>query len=522
MEFIENCFNKLKNKETNHHKMITNLKELLQTQAKRFNNKICAIFPNDNEEITYKELIKKAEIISNYLNIKNIKPKSRILILSKRTKEGYLAYMGSIWHSSMVLWIDERLSNHEKKKLIEKYKYDCILIDDKYYSENLIENTNTNKIFLIKNLFNKNQELSTKQNNIIKNDPAICIYTSGSTGEPKGIISTHKNILWGAKSLKDSLELNASERLLAVTPFSGTNGQIFTIWSVIFSGGCGIYYQEMFTPYKLFQLVDKYQATWINATPTYYSIITKSNIKKQEVNTKSLKFVRTSSAPLPKTVQEKFEYEFSLPMVDSLGMSETAGQLFVNGRKLRKKGSVGSAVMTEFEIRDKTGKDIKSEYKPGELWVKCDGIMQGYLDDPEKTQEVIKDDWFYTGDIAEVDQDGFIFLKGRKKDIAIIGGKNVSLKEIDDILYEHPKILNGISIAIPDEISSNRIVACIQLSEQVENHDELYQFFHEKIASFKCPKEICIVNSFPQGGGGKILRSKVKEEYLEGKYGKIN
>jgi oxalate---CoA ligase len=425
----------------------------------------------------------------------------------------------------MVLFVDEKLTLVEKQKLIRRYNADCIITDDKYAEEAQLLQIHFPKAKLI----SLTKAIDSSMSSVIledinENDPAFCVYTSGSTGEPKGIVSTHKNVIFGANSLDVSLELSNTDRLLGVTPFSGTNGQVFTIWTTIYTGGSAVYYQGMFTPFTLFKQIDRYQTTWLNATPTYYSIIVKSGIKKSDVNIESMKFVRTSSAPMPPSVQEAFEREFFLPMADSLGMSETAGQLFVNGRNVRRRGSVGKAVNVNFQIRDSSGVDITEQTydgeTAGELWVQCDGLMPGYLDDNEQTNNVIQNGWFRTGDMACCDEDGFVYLRGRKKDIAIIGGKNVSLKEVDELLYEHPKIINAISIAVVDEISSNKIVACIQIDPKgaLSSKEELFKFFQEKVASFKCPKEICLVDSFPLGGGGKILRAKVKEKYLKGEY----
>ena len=501
-----------------------NLRELLTLQAQRYKHKVCAIFPKDNEDITYTELSAKAENVALFLLRQRVQSRSRIMILAKRSKLGYLGYMGGIWHGSMVLWVDEKLTLPEKQALVKKYKADCIITDEKYAKEAQVLQIHFPhaKLVVLSDAIDSNVSNDAFDGvslaALSENDPAFCVYTSGSTGEPKGIVSTHKNVLWGAKSLEVSLELTNQDRLLGVTPFSGTNGQIFTIWTVLYTGSCGVYYQGMFTPFTLFKQIDLYNTTWLNATPTYYSIIVNSGLKRLDVNIDSMKFVRTSSAPLPKAVQSAFESEFFLPMADSLGMSETAGQLFVNGRTLRKKGSVGKAVMVDFQIRDSTGANITEQSHDGKT--SCDGLMPGYLDDPKLSSQVIQDGWFNTGDIASADADGFVFLKGRKKDIAIVGGKNVSLKEVDEVLYEHPKIINGISIAVPDELSSNRIVACIQINSSgpLSSKEELFHFFHEKIAHFKCPKEICVVSTFPLGGGGKILRAKVKEYYLQGEY----
>jgi acyl-coenzyme A synthetase/AMP-(fatty) acid ligase len=496
-----------------------NLFDLLEEKAERYRNKICAIFPKDNDSIRYKELFEKGNVVANTLDSLGVAQRSRILLLSARTKNGYLNYIGSVFHGSLVLWIDERLNKEEKLKIATKFKTDCVIYDEKYKSfaeEILVRNEIKYSINVERSLVGDGRII---RRDIKPKEPALCLYTSGSTGEPKGIVSTHENVLWGSKSLKVSLELTEEDRLLGVTPFSGTNGQIFTLWTVLYTGGSGVYYQGMFVPFNLFQQVEKYKTTWINATPTYYAIIVKSKILAEDHDLSSLKFVRTSSSPLPRTIQEQFEYTYKVPMVDSLGMSETAGQLFVNGRRSRKKGSVGKEVLIESQIRDNVGNCL-NVHQEGEIWVKCEGLMPGYLDDEDATNKVIRGGWFDTGDLGYFDEDGFLFLKGRKKEIAIVGGKNVSLKEVDEVFYAHPKVINAVSIAVEDEISSNKIVSFVIIDQNSgENVGiELQEFFQNTLASYKCPKEIYHVEDFPLGGGGKILRNKVKEYYINGDY----
>jgi len=155
----------------------------------------------------------------------------------------------------------------------------------------------------------------------------------------------------------------------------------------------------------------------------------------------------------------------------------------------------------------------------GEIIVKCDGLMHGYLDDPQTTSAVIKDGWLWTGDLGYRDKEGFIYLKGRKKDIAIIGGKNVSLSEVDEVLYSHPEITNAVSFSVPEEVSGEKIVSFVTVTDSFNkvSQEDIINYCHKNSSSYKSPKEIYFVNSFPLGGAGKILRAKVKEWYLDGK-----
>ena len=165
-----------------------------------------------------------------------------------------------------------------------------------------------------------------------------------------------------------------------------------------------------------------------------------------------------------------------------------------------------------------TEEEIMETNVVGEIIVKCDGLMAGYLDDEETTNQVIKMGWFWTGDLGYKDVDGFVFLKGRKKDIAIIGGKNVSLAEVDEILYLHPAITNATCINVPEEISGEKIVAFVTVDNTTPiSEQEIINHCYKHLSSYKTPREAYVVSTFPLKGGGKILRAKVKEWYLEGK-----
>jgi len=509
-----------------------NIYHLVSTQANIFKDKTFAIFPDEKTSITYKELHREASVLAAHLISSGITSPKRIALLAKKSRAGAIAYVGSLFTGSLILFVDERLNQTETQQMLTQYKADVLLHDSNF--ENLAQEIAQNlekkpQLIVIDQTPKQNHatELLSFINHANPDDPAICVYTSGSTGKPKGIISTHKNIFFGARSLQESLYLTPKDRVLSVTPFSGTNGQIFTFWSPFYAGGSGVYYQGMFTPFKVFKQMDLYKVTWMNATPTYYSLINSSKLKATQFDLTSLRFVRTSSAPLPELVQNEFENNFQIPMVDSLGLSETTGQIFVNSPdlRLRKKRSVGRPVRTGYKLIDSsTSEEIHRANIVGEIIVKCDGLMLGYLDDPETTAEVIKDGWLWTGDLGYYDRDGFIFLKGRKKDIAIIGGKNVSLTEVDEILYGHPQITNAISFGVPEDISGEKIISFVtttnssqELSSQELLKQDIFNYCRAQISSYKIPKEIYVVDSFPLGGGGKIIRAKVKEWYLDGK-----
>ena len=502
-----------------------NISKILLEKAQKLKDETFAFFTRDKEELSYLELSDNLNTYSNYFHSLGVSKGSKVSIFDLRSKQLLCSYFSLLNLGALIHIIDEKVVLQDLKKMLGIIKPDFLffasknrqLIDD--LAKNETGSFNTTKIELITpEIILSNYQTKTNLSCDFKeNDPAICIFTSGTTGDPKAILSSFKNVLFGGQVVSLAHNIVKSDRLFAVTPFSGANGQIYTIWAPLLSGSSVVYYQGIFTSYGAFKEIETYKATWFNGTPTHFSVFVHNLVNKEECDFSSLKFVRSSAAPLPNSVKEKFEEYYNIPLIETMGISEMTGQVFSNPRyQKRKDNSVGNPIKTGIRIVDDLGNDL-SPNEIGEIYVKSEGLMLGYLNDEESTNKAIINGWLKTGDLGYIDEDNCVFVKGRKKEIAIVGGKNVSLREVDEILYQHPSVLHAASINVPDDFSGEKIVACVVPTNDSSNlEQEIMSLCFKHLSNYKCPSKIIVFKDLPKGASGKILRSKVKLNYLEG------
>jgi long-chain acyl-CoA synthetase len=494
--------------------------ELIVKQTEKYKDKVFAIFPVDNTRITYNDLLNFSLKYSNYFQENGIIKGSRVSILFPKCREFIFCLTGLLNIGAIVNPVDTDMIEEDASRNINRFKTNFIVFSpnlEEFISnlKNHIKDKNTSYIQLEHSkIGNKIQD--DLSSSLSKEDKALCIFTSGTTGDPKGVICSHNNILNGASNLKTH-NIGENDRLLSLTPLTGINGNIFSIWSPLYTGGSVVYYQEMFRSYRVFELLDKYKITWFNGVPTHYSLMVNIPVEKDEFNLSNLKFMRSASSPLLPSIQKDFEEIYQIPIIETMGITEMTGQITSNpiDKKIRKIGSVGKPVYTKIKIVDEKGKTLKPTFE-GDILVSGKGLMVGYFDDEKTTNTAVKDGWLYTGDIGYLDKDGFLFVMGRKKDIIIVGGKNVSMREIEEVIISHNKVEEVVAFGVPDKIIGERIIAYVKPRKNMNIiEDELLDFCEKHLSSYKIPKEIKICQSFPRGGQDKILRSKVKDNYLE-------
>ncbi|MBW2993469.1 acyl--CoA ligase, partial [Candidatus Woesearchaeota archaeon] len=443
-------------------------------------------------------------------------------IIIQKSQEFLFTYFSLLNLGAVVHVVDYNLIKKEATKNINKFKSEFMIYSPKLESYALAINemiTHKTQLLSVDNITEKNYEFDKNLPAYAsRDDPAVCIFTSGTTGEPKGVLLSHENIIFGGRTLKSSHGIDENDRLLLVTPFAGIAGQIFSILAPLVTGGSVIHYQEMFTSYRAFELMSKYKATWFYGIPAHYSIMINIPADTGDFNLSDMKFMRSGAAPLSLSVKESFEKIYGFPIIETMGLTEMSGQVFSNpmDAKSRRRMSVGKPVNADLKIIDENGNDAGFN-KTGDILVKGQGLMMGYLDDENATKQAVKNGWLYTGDVGYVDKEDFVYIKGRKKDIAIIGGKNVSMREIEEALYSNKKINEAIAFGIPDDITGEQVVAFIKLKNNCSaDEKEILDFCKNNLSDYKRPKIIRFCDSFPKSGGqGKILKFKVKKIFIE-------
>lgn len=359
-------------------------------------------------------------------------------------------------------------------------------------------------------------ELPTPE--ISDHDDGLLMYTSGTTGRPKGVILTHKNLLSGGMNTACAHELTNADRALCVLPLCHINAQCVTVMAPLASGGC-VVMPHSFSASSFWQLVIENKASWFSVVPTIISYLMHHdgdlNGSSLKASLSHVRFGRSASAALPPALHAGFEEKFGIPIVETMGLTETSAQILSNPMppQENKYGSPGIAFGTEIKVIDDQGNTQLTGVE-GELMVKGDCVMRCYYKNPEATAEALETDgWLHTGDLARQDEEGFIFITGRLKELIIKGGENIAPREIDDALYSHPSVIEAGAVGIDDEHYGQEVVACVVINQDAEvSEQELIEFCCDKVGKVKTPKNIFFFDDLPKGPSGKVQRLKLVDQ----------
>jgi len=342
-------------------------------------------------------------------------------------------------------------------------------------------------------------------------DPALLMYTSGTTGTPKGALLTQANLLASARSVSQWHGLSPADRVLSALPLYHINGQCIATLSTLFSGGA-IVLPQRFSVHAWWDLVDRYQVTWINMVPTIMAYLLNAAGPAPARRYPSVRFGRSASAPLPPEQHQAFEQMFGIPVIEAMGMTESASTVFANPQDpaRRKYGSPGLPCGVEAKVVDAAGRALAAG-EAGEILLRGPPVMQGYYKAPELTAQTIdRAGWLRTGDLGYRDADGFYFITGRLKELIIKGGENIAPREIDEALLKHPAVLEAAAVGIPDPDYGQEIFACVVLKPgQHCSEAELLAFCRIELGRYKTPKRIRLLEELPKGPSGKVQRLKL-------------
>ncbi|GAA0493458.1 long-chain fatty acid--CoA ligase [Salinibacillus aidingensis] len=349
--------------------------------------------------------------------------------------------------------------------------------------------------------------------NVWTEDIHMMMYTSGTTGKPKGAMLSHGNTLWNAINSIHASPFEKSDITLSAAPLFHIGGMSVFTTPLIYKGGTVIL-DDSFDPERTLQKIQEENITSLFLVPAMWqAIMNVENFEDYDIS--SLRFCVSGGAPCPITVITFFQ-DRGIPFYEGFGLTETAPFVSILDEKntLRKNGSVGKEPMhTRVRIVNDYNQDVETG-EVGELIVKGPNVMAGYWNKPEETRRVLKNGWFYTGDLAKFDEEGFIYIVDRKKDMIITGGENVYPIEVEQALYRHPNILETAVVGYPDEEWGESVKAVIALknSEETLTLQDIHDFLEGKIARFKMPRKIEMVEELPRNATGKVLKTKLRQK----------
>jgi long-chain acyl-CoA synthetase len=342
-------------------------------------------------------------------------------------------------------------------------------------------------------------------------DVAVIMYTGGTTGTPKGVVLSHGNIHWNAVTVNEAVGLGQGTVALLALPlahlfgmFAGVVGQIFGARGVIL---------EWFTPEGVLQAIQEHRVEYIPLVPTMMTLLLQQ-AESETYDTSSLKTVFVSAAPLPIELAESFEKKFDCEVLEAYGQTEAAPAIaLMRPGLLKKAGSTGPPLPgVELRIEEEDHNEVQPG-QAGEIVARSPGIMQGYHNLPDVTEDTLRHGWLHTGDMGYLDEDGYLFVTDRKKDLIIRGGFNVYPRDVEDLLLEHPGVGEAAVVGKPDERMGEEVVAfVVKTPGQEPTEDELLAYAEERLAKYKRPKEIRFVPMLPKSPIGKVLKRDLRDQ----------
>lgn len=340
-------------------------------------------------------------------------------------------------------------------------------------------------------------------------DVAVCLYTSGTTGRPKGALLSHGNLIANVQSFRKVLHVTQDDVFLAVLPFFHAYGATVLLLEPL-SVGATIVVEPRFLPEAVLRAMAQHRVTLFAGVPSMYAMLAASPRPAGDFS--SLRLCISGGAPLPVAVAEAFEAKYGIPIYEGYGPTECAPVLTVNppfGK--RKLGSVGPPIpQVDLRIVDDQGKTLPPG-EVGEIVARGPNVMQGYLNRPAETAEVLQDGWYHTGDLGRVDEDGYYYIVDRKTDLILVGGLNVYPREVEAVLTGHPAVAEAAVVGVPDPIRGEAPKAFVILrnGQQVATQD-LLQWCRQRLANYKVPRSIAVVADLPRTVTGKILKAELR------------
>jgi len=343
--------------------------------------------------------------------------------------------------------------------------------------------------------------------------PALFLHTSGTTSKPKGVPLTHANLSISADNVVETYHLTSDDVALCVMPLFHVHGLVGILLSTMASGGTMLL-PPRFSAATFWEDATAHGATWYSAVPTIHQILL---AKGSDVPPPkgTFRFVRSCSAALPPALLYAVEEMFGTTVVEAYGMTEAAHQMASNSLLPgeRRAGTVGEGKGVDVALLDETGA-IMSLGGPAEVVIRGPNVMRGYRDNPRANADAFVHGWFRTGDQGVIDEDGYLTITGRLKEIINRGGEKISPVEVDAVLAAHPAVSEAVCFGVPDEKYGQEVHGAVVLNVAVEV-SELQQYVRERLASFKVPKTIYILTELPKTATGKLQRAHVARMFLE-------
>ena len=502
--------------------MSETIKDLLIEQAGKHGDRTFLYW--EDEEIGYNRILDTAIRMSSSLALRGLQKDDKVCIWAFNRPEYVYTLFGSALAGTVLTPINTQFKAEEAEYIVKNSQAKLLITQPEFAP--LVEKLRPHcpelrEVLMLDQApagygsFNELYEPErTVERRIEPADVAGIIYTSGTTGYPKGVLLTHANYLFNAWEIALAARMTEADRFMCILPLFHVNGQLVTVLAPLYAGAAMIL-SKGFSPKDFLAKLARYQATAFSGVPTVYAILN-SLPNAEGLDLSRLRFCICGAAPMPVEVFETFEKKYRAFILEGYGLSEGTCASSINPLQgARKIGSIGLPLKgQELKIADPADKELPRG-QVGEILVRGKNVMQGYYRNPEATAETLKGGWLHTGDLGFQDPEGYFFIVGRKKEMIIRGGENIYPKEIEEVLYKHPAIMDAAVVGIPDKIWGEEVAAFLVPKEGEQISDaEIVAFCKARIANYKCPRLVFIWDALPKTATGKIQKNKIVEKYL--------
>ena len=497
------------------------MEKTIRNMINQQNDDLIFLTSEKNEKLSYGEFKIFNEKISRQLAATNVKNSDRAAIVLPN---------GPLMASSF-LSISSYMSAAPLNPLYKQEEFEFYLDDLKPKFLLVEPNSKSLAVIAAKNLnipvfemkISDNQPLGTfelfDKETDYKNpndyDEALVLHTSGTTSRPKIVPLSNLNIFTSAVNISKSLKLTADDHCLNIMPLFHIHGLI-AVLSASAKVGASVCASNGFNALKFLDLAETQNITWYSGVPTMHqAILLRAQKNLDKAKKLNLRFIRSSSASLPPAIFEQLNDIFQTPVIEAYGMTEATHQMASNPLPpaIQKPGLVGMPAGPEICIMNDKNEKL-SQGEIGEICIKGDNVTNGYENNPEANKQSFVNDWFRTGDEGFFDEDGYLKISGRLKEIINKGGEKISPLEVDNILMDFPPIDQALCFGYKDKMLGEDIAVAIKLKENKScTEDDIKSYANEKLAKFKIPKKIFIVEDIPKGATGKLQRIGLAKKF---------
>ncbi len=495
------------------------------------------------KSLTYGDLSKQSRKLAAFLKSNGLEPGDRLAIAVADDVEVATIFLSCLRSRFAVLLIDPAAKKAEAAEIIRRAKIKGIFIDqeliDEWALQELIPHiwpVVKQKKKLISRLLGKKEQIDSSRQNYPdcltgfeseaerfrfeggSDQSSLLLCTSGTTGLPKILQLSCVNLIAAAKTTSTKLQFNENTRVLDLLPLTHYDGIISGLFTAFWNGAALIRLGPFSVPLlpEVFDAIYKYRSTHVLLTPSILALMLRLGEDFQEVfQTEEFQFVISVAATLPPKLWSDFEQKSGKSVVNVYGLSETGNNLFAGpDEESHQIGSIGKPVDCGALIVNDNAEEVPAG-EIGELLLDGDSITAGYLEQPAAKLAIGGVEWFATGDLAFVDASGVFRLVGRKKNIMIVGGRNVYPDEVNNALLSHASVAEAATFGMPDEIWGERVVGCVVAQGSLTSQD-LIHFASEQLSDYKVPREIHLVSKLPKGRSGKVLVNELIAQLQQG------